>query len=131
MALDTIYNVSLAYIALIRNRNSPNHTRNMKFNGGRSVDQPINTDIDVGAVAPCISIIPIHPHDSVNLFDFIFFDFIINPFFLNLYFIIPSIIEKVKGPCSNRYTARITEMVLFCYLYETGRITYLPLLVLL
>jgi len=52
MALDTIYNVSLAYIALIRNRNNPNHTRNIKFNGGRSVDHPINTDIDVGAVAP-------------------------------------------------------------------------------
>ena len=52
MALDTIYNVSLVYIALIRNRNSPNHTRNIKFNGGRSVDHPINTDIDVGAVAP-------------------------------------------------------------------------------
>ena len=52
IAFDTIYNVSLAYIALIRNRNNPNHTRNIKFNGGRSVDQPINTDTDVGAVAP-------------------------------------------------------------------------------
>jgi len=35
---------------------------------------------------------------SLILFDLIFLDFIINPFFLNLYLIIPSIIEKVKGP---------------------------------
>ena len=52
IALDTMYNTSLAYIALIRNRNNPNHTINIKFNGGRLVDHPIITDIDVGAVAP-------------------------------------------------------------------------------
>tara|TARA_B100001564_G_scaffold303572_1_gene271782 strand:- start:290 stop:409 length:120 start_codon:yes stop_codon:yes gene_type:complete len=39
-------------MALTRNRNNPNHTSNIKFNGGRLVDHPINTDIDVGAVAP-------------------------------------------------------------------------------
>ena len=52
IALDTMYSISLAYIALIRNRNNPNHTINIKFNGGRLVDHPIITDIDVGAVAP-------------------------------------------------------------------------------
>ena len=52
IALDTMYSISLAYIALIRNKNNPNHTINIKFNGGRLVDQPIITDIDVGAVAP-------------------------------------------------------------------------------
>ena len=50
--MDTMYSISLAYIALIRNRNNPNHTINIKFNGGRLVDHPIITDIDVGAVAP-------------------------------------------------------------------------------
>ena len=52
IALDTMYNTSLAYIALIRNKNNPNQTINIKFNGGKLVDQPIITDIDVGAVAP-------------------------------------------------------------------------------
>ena len=52
IALDTMYSISLAYIALIRNKNNPNHTINIKFNGGKLVDQPIITDIDVGAVAP-------------------------------------------------------------------------------
>ena len=52
IALDTMYSISLAYIALIRNRNNPNHTINIKFNGCRLVDHPIITDIDVGAVAP-------------------------------------------------------------------------------
>ncbi len=52
IALDTMYNISLAYIALIKNKNNPNQTINIKFNGGKLVDQPIITDIDVGAVAP-------------------------------------------------------------------------------
>jgi len=52
IALDTMYNTSLAYIALIKNKNNPNQTINIKFNGGKLVDQPIITDIDVGAVAP-------------------------------------------------------------------------------
>ena len=52
IALDTMYNTSFAYIALIRNKNNPNQTINIKFNGGKLVDQPIITDIDVGAVAP-------------------------------------------------------------------------------
>ena len=47
-----MYSASLAYIALIRNKNNPNQTINIKFNGGKLVDQPIITDIDVGAVAP-------------------------------------------------------------------------------
>ena len=59
-----MYNVSFAYMALIRNRNNPNHISNIKFNGGRLVDHPINTDIDVGAVAPWIRIIPTHPQIS-------------------------------------------------------------------
>ena len=42
-----MYNTSLAYIALIRNKNNPNQTINIKFNGGKLVDQPIITDIDV------------------------------------------------------------------------------------
>ena len=42
-----MYKVSLAYIALTRNKNSPNHTNSMKFNGGKSVDHPIRT-IDDG-----------------------------------------------------------------------------------
>ena len=33
IALDTMYNISFAYIALTRNRNNPNHTSNIKFNG--------------------------------------------------------------------------------------------------
>ena len=52
IALDTMYNTSLAYIALIKNKNNPNQTIIIKFNGGKLVDQPIITDIDVGAVAP-------------------------------------------------------------------------------
>ena len=32
IALDTMYNTSLAYIALIRNKNNPNQTINIKFN---------------------------------------------------------------------------------------------------
>ena len=52
IALDTMYSASLAYIALIRNKNNPNQTISIKFNGGKLVDQPIITDIDVGAVAP-------------------------------------------------------------------------------
>ena len=52
IALDTMYSASLAYIALIRNKNIPNQTISIKFNGGKLVDQPIITDIDVGAVAP-------------------------------------------------------------------------------
>ena len=52
IALDTMYNTSLAYIALIRNKNNPKQKINIKFNCGKLVDQPIITDIDVGAVAP-------------------------------------------------------------------------------
>ena len=43
------------------------YTSNIKFNGGRLVDHPINTEIDVGAVAPWIRTIPTHPHISVIL----------------------------------------------------------------
>jgi len=38
--------------AIHQDKNSPIQTSNIKFNGGKSVDQPINTDNDVGAVAP-------------------------------------------------------------------------------
>ena len=47
-----MYNISFAYIALTKNRNNPNQISNIKFNGGKFVDQPINTEMEVGAVAP-------------------------------------------------------------------------------
>ena len=74
-----MYKVSLAYIALTRNKNNPNHTNSMKFNGGKLVDHPIRTEIDVGAVAPWIRIIPNHPHIS-GIFKFLII--IISPFFI-------------------------------------------------
>jgi len=70
-----MYSTSLAYIALIKNKNNPNHTINMKFNGGRLVDHPIRTDIDVGAVAPWMSIIPTQPHNS-GIFFIIVYPFV-------------------------------------------------------
>jgi hypothetical protein len=74
-----MYKVSLAYIALTRNKNNPNHTNSMKFNGGKLVDHPIRTEIDVGAVAPWMRIIPNHPHIS-GIFKFLII--IISPFFI-------------------------------------------------
>ena len=74
-----MYKVSFAYMALTRNKNNPNHTNSMKFNGGKSVDHPIRTEIDVGAVAPWIRIIPTHPQVS-GIFKFLII--IINPFLI-------------------------------------------------
>ena len=39
-------------MALTRNKNNPTQINNIKFNGGKFVDQPMITEIDVGAVAP-------------------------------------------------------------------------------
>ena len=44
--------MSFAYMARIKNKNNPNQISNIKFNGGKFVDQPMITEIDVGAVAP-------------------------------------------------------------------------------
>jgi hypothetical protein len=49
----------------------------MKFNGGKLVDHPIRTEIDVGAVAPWMRIIPSHPQVS-GIFKFLII--IINSF---------------------------------------------------
>ena len=68
-------------MALTRNKNNPNQINNIKFNGGKFVDQPMITEIDVGAVAPWISIIPIQPHISE-----IFLLIIIKSFLIILWF---------------------------------------------
>jgi len=47
-----MYKISLANIARIKNRNNPAQTNKIKFSGGRSLDHPISTEMDVGAVAP-------------------------------------------------------------------------------
>tara|TARA_B100001057_G_scaffold490524_1_gene578992 strand:+ start:262 stop:396 length:135 start_codon:yes stop_codon:yes gene_type:complete len=44
--------MSFAYMARIKNKNNPNQISNIKFNGGKFVDHPINTEMEVGAVAP-------------------------------------------------------------------------------
>ena len=39
-------------MALTRNKNNPNQISNIKFTGGKFGDQPMITEIDVGAGAP-------------------------------------------------------------------------------
>ena len=94
-------------MALTRNKNSPNHTNSMKFNGGKSVDHPIRTEIDVGAVAPWMRIIPNHPQVS-GIFKFLI---IYSSFLINYTYSIHVIRTKVKAfryflakknPCKNR-----------------------------
>ena len=68
-------------MALTRNKNNPNQISNIKFNGGKFVDHPMITEIEVGAVAPWISIIPIQPHISE-----IFLLIIIKSFLIILWF---------------------------------------------
>ena len=53
-------------IELTKNKNKPDQINKTKFNGGKWVDQPIIADIDVGAVAPWIRIIPTQPHKFEN-----------------------------------------------------------------